>query len=347
MLQNRPKAAANRMLQVLLILVLIGLVVSGCARGYASVATYEGGKVSLNQLNAYLGADKFFNYNEQYDQAAADPGFKEAMLKRYIAFSKLSSTADDKTKQESSKKAKDQLAEIKKSIEKQAAPNNDMNAILKSLTISADDLEKYIALQLNASAVMSKKFPDDKVRAEYDKVLKENKHAYDRITLSHILVAFTDAEGKERKKEDALARAKEVQDKLDKGGDFAALAKEYSDDPGSKEAGGVYAEADPNQWVPEFKKAALELPIDKISDPVETTYGYHVMKVTSRKSLAFDEVKEEIRGGLINTFFGEFMTNDLPKIIKKISIPGVTPSPDPAAAPSVAPTVAPSATPAP
>lgn len=342
-----PNKTKNRGLQVLVIIVLIGLVVSGCARGYASVATYEGGKVSLNQLNTYLGADKFFNFDGeegQYAKRMADPGFKEGMLRRYIAFSKLSSTADDKAKQESSKKAKVQLAEVKKSIERQPAPNNDLNAILKGLAISADDLEKYIELQLNASAAMSKKFPDDKVKAEYDKAIKENKYAYiDDVTVRHILVAFKDAEGKEKlTKEAALTRAKEVKDKLDNGGDFAALAKEYSDD-GNKDTGGIYEHANPNQWVEAFKNASLELPINEISEPVETEYGYHVMKVESRNSNKYEDVKEKIRGNFIQAFFGEYMTKEIPKIIKKINIPGVTPAPAPRVLPSVAPTVVPTA----
>ncbi len=125
-----------------------------------------------------------------------------------------------------------------------------------------------------------------------------------------------------------------MQDKLNGGGDFDALAKEYSDDPGSKETGGKYENAEVGQWVPEFKKAAIELPIGKISDPVETSYGYHVMKVESRSSKTFDDVKAGLRSEAAQAKIYEFLEKELPGLIQTNNMPKpeATPAPTPAPA---------------
>jgi len=87
------------------------------------------------------------------------------------------------------------------------------------------------------------------------------------------------------------------------GEDFAALAKEYTEDPGSKENGGLYEDFPRGRMVKPFEDAAFNLEIGSISDIVETTYGYHILKIENRKkeTLPFEEVKEEISKKLKNT----------------------------------------------
>lgn len=80
----------------------------------------------------------------------------------------------------------------------------------------------------------------------------------------------------------ALARIIEVQQKLGAGGDFAKLAQEYSDDPGSAADGGDLGWFSKGYMVPEFENAAFALEPGKISDLVKTTYGYHLIKVEEK-----------------------------------------------------------------
>jgi len=106
------------------------------------------------------------------------------------------------------------------------------------------------------------------------------------IKVSHILV-------KDEK------TAKEVKEKVNNGEDFAALAKQYSEDTGSKEQGGEITGFAPGQMVKEFEEAAYKLDAGQVSEPVKTTYGYHIIKVTDKKELKpFDEVKDQIRKDL-------------------------------------------------
>src|ERR1700712_3050227 len=90
--------------------------------------------------------------------------------------------------------------------------------------------------------------------------------------------------------------AKKVEDELKKGADFAELAKKTSKDPGAADGGdlGFFTK---DQMVPEFSAVAFTLEPGKISDPVKSQFGWHVIKVEekrSRKAPAFEQVKPQI-----------------------------------------------------
>lgn len=102
------------------------------------------------------------------------------------------------------------------------------------------------------------------------------------------------------------ARAEEVIRKLGEGGDFAELAKEYSEDPGSKENGGLYEDVRTGQMNSTFEKAALALePGDYTKTPVETDFGYHVIKLVGKNEVKDDKgesaTEYDVRHILIST----------------------------------------------
>lgn len=95
---------------------------------------------------------------------------------------------------------------------------------------------------------------------------------------------------KKKLAEDLLKRARA-------GEDFAKLAKEYSEDPGSKENGGEYT-FPRGQMMPEFEAAAFSLNTNQISDIVATTYGYHIIKLYEKipaKKIDFDKEASDIK----------------------------------------------------
>jgi peptidyl-prolyl cis-trans isomerase C len=90
--------------------------------------------------------------------------------------------------------------------------------------------------------------------------------------------------------------AKQIEDELKKGADFAELAKKKSKDPGASDGGdlGFFTK---DQMVPEFSAVAFALEPGKISDPVKSQFGWHVIKVEekrNRKAPDFDQVKAQI-----------------------------------------------------
>jgi foldase protein PrsA len=98
------------------------------------------------------------------------------------------------------------------------------------------------------------------------------------------------------------AKADQIYAELKGGADFAALAKENSADPGSKDSGGKLT-ISRGQTVPEFDKVSFELDKGELSKPVKTTYGYHVIEAVSpvrpAKTTPLAEVKESIRTTLL------------------------------------------------
>ena len=113
--------------------------------------------------------------------------------------------------------------------------------------------------------------------------------------VSHILIGIN----KERSEEEALNLAEEIRAKLkDAPAKFEELAKEYSEDPGSKKAGGSLGLAEPGKYVPEFSKVAFSLrEIGDISEPVKTRFGYHIIRldeVVAEKPQDYEAVKEDV-----------------------------------------------------
>jgi peptidyl-prolyl cis-trans isomerase D len=139
---------------------------------------------------------------------------------------------------------------------------------------------------------------DDAMRQYYE----QNRTQYqvpDRVTAQHILFK---TQGKTPQETEAIRqKAREVLDRAKKGEDFAALAKEFSEDT-SAANGGDLGSFQPGQMVPEFDRAAFSLGVGAISDIVQTEFGFHIIKVNDKvpgRSQPFEEVKETIRPVLL------------------------------------------------
>jgi peptidyl-prolyl cis-trans isomerase C len=146
---------------------------------------------------------------------------------------------------------------------------------------------------------------DDEIKKFYD----NNPSKFEKpeeVRAAHILVSTLDPvthdalppdKKKEKEKEASDLRARAV-----KGEDFGALAKQYSDDPGSKDKGGEYT-FPRGKMVPEFEAAAFSLKTNQISELVETQYGYHIIKMiekTPASKITLAEATPSIREFLVS-----------------------------------------------
>jgi peptidyl-prolyl cis-trans isomerase C len=101
---------------------------------------------------------------------------------------------------------------------------------------------------------------------------------------------------------DTEEKAKELADKIAKGSDFAALAKENSKDPGSKDDGGMLGFFGRGQMVPQFEEAAYRLKKGEVSPPIKSQFGFHLIKLEDRRDKklpTFEDVKERILNSMI------------------------------------------------
>jgi foldase protein PrsA len=148
----------------------------------------------------------------------------------------------------------------------------------KAYGTSLKNVEKYYKEYVESQKYMSAKSQEVAVdEKELTKFYTDNKSELDRAVIRHILISCEKGASNEAEKK---KQAESILDRVNKGEDFAALAKEYSEDPGSKDNGGIY-EIHPNgQMVTEFEDWAFS---HKAKDTgiIRTTYGFHVMKLDS------------------------------------------------------------------
>jgi parvulin-like peptidyl-prolyl isomerase len=137
------------------------------------------------------------------------------------------------------------------------------------------------------------------VKAAYE----ENKKDYEQVKARHILIAFQGgpaAQANKKSLTDAEARAKAdgLRERLVGGGDFAALAKQESDDVGSGANGGDLGAFGRAQMVPEFEQAAFAAKPGEISAVVKSSFGYHIIQVQDHTFVPLVEVKAAIEKNL-------------------------------------------------
>jgi peptidyl-prolyl cis-trans isomerase C len=168
----------------------------------------------------------------------------------------------------------------------------DSNEFKKRLIFARNKLLMEAVLQAEAKAALT----DANMRKVYDDATKQMT-AETEVHARHILV----------EKED---EAKTILADLKKGGDFAAIAKEKSKDPGAADGGdlGFFTK---DQMVPEFSEVAFKLEKGQLSDPVKTQFGWHIIKVEDKRTKPipeFEKVKDQIETYVTRKTQAEFIT---------------------------------------
>jgi peptidyl-prolyl cis-trans isomerase D len=136
--------------------------------------------------------------------------------------------------------------------------------------------------------------------AEVDAYYREKKESLktqEQRRASHILIQVA-ADADEEALKKATAEAEDVLAKIREGGDFAALAKEHSDDPGSAAQGGDLGFFARGAMVPEFEDAVFSMETGDVSDPVKTQFGFHIIKLTEIRASGIPEL-EDARAELV------------------------------------------------
>ena len=208
--------------------------------------------------------------------------------------------------QESKGKVKVTDAEIATEVKKlkdQYASENDFNATLGSMNISQASLraqvERAVSIQKYIDTFAAKASVDDKeIWAYYDK----NRNSFrqpEQVKASQILIK-TDPGWDEAKKAAARKKIEDIRAKLKAGQDFESLARTYSEDP-SASKGGDLGYIRTGQVLKPFEDALFALKPGEVSDVVETSVGFHIIKAVDRKAettVPFEKVKDQLRTAL-------------------------------------------------
>ncbi len=262
----------SKVIAIVILMVLLTGVSFGWAKDSAEekvLAQVGQYKLTLKQFN-----DQIRSLPPQLQMAVQrNPQLKKQLLDRWVELTLMALEARKENMQDN--------PEVKKRIE-------DMtNALLA---------QHYMKLNVSDKANVS----DKEVRDYYNKHKSEFVQP-EQVRARHILVKVP-ANADKKQWEEAKKKALEIRAKLLKGESFAELAQKYSDDPGSKARGGDLGYFSKGQMVPEFEKAAFSLKKGEISQPVKTTFGYHIIKVEDKKpskQRSFNEVQQEIRQKLL------------------------------------------------
>jgi parvulin-like peptidyl-prolyl isomerase len=213
------------------------------------------------------------------------PLYEQSLLEDLIRIRILRAmaTADDKAaaKKMADKKMDDAITQLgsAEALDRQLKAVDLSRQELLSKWLDAATAETVLKRELNINIT------DNEVKKFYD----ENPSKFEQpemVRAGHILLMTIDAKTKAplsaEVKEAKHKQSEDILKRIRSGEDFAQLAREFSEDPGSKDNGGELPPFARGQMVPEFEAAAFSLNTNQVSDVVTSPYGYHIIKLIAK-----------------------------------------------------------------
>jgi parvulin-like peptidyl-prolyl isomerase len=335
----------KRLLPLALLSLTLALLVTACGGGGGSaqlgskdIATVGDQKITKDQLDSMLNRAK--KSYESDKRAFPKPGTADynTLQSQAVAFlvqrAEFAQEATDKGIKISDKEINDRIAQIKKQF--YSGSDKRYEDALKQQGITDDQAKDEVRAQLISEKLYAKvtssvHVSDATIRAYY----AQNKASYvqkQSRDIRHILVNANQKALADRLYSQLVANHEK---------NFATLAKKYSKDPGSAANGGRLT-ITKGQTVPPFDKTAFSLKTGELSQPVKTTYGWHIIQALSAikppSTTPLSKVKDSIRQQLEQQKKNEVMTKwveDLKKPFCKPGkityAPGYAPNPNPCA----------------
>jgi foldase protein PrsA len=208
---------------------------------------------------------------------------------------------------------KDVDAEVEKLVKTNfGGKRADFEKALKAQGYTESDLRDTLRASVLAQKLFDAVTKDvDVPDADILEYYQQNQASYgtpESRDVRHILISEKKTGGTEVDFEKSKTEADRILAELRSGGDFAALARANSDDPGSKADGGKLT-INRGQTVPEFDKTSFELEEGKISEPIRTTYGYHIIEALSPVRKATSQPLQEVRASIKATLLQDRRTD--------------------------------------
>lgn len=189
-----------------------------------------------------------------------------------------------------------EIGQIKNTISgNQKYDNQSLEQILTSIGSDINEFKRGIKYSIALEKYFHRKLDDTTLRKYFD----ENKGVFngETVKVSHILI---DTRNMKTEKEftQALERIKSIKKEIDQGITFEEAARKYSDCPSAQNGGDLGFIQRKGNFAKAFLDTAFSLKVGQISGPVQTEYGYHLIKVTEKKEgapIRFDDVREKVR----------------------------------------------------
>jgi peptidyl-prolyl cis-trans isomerase C len=260
------------------------------------VAVFEGGEVTLGEVQ------EFAVQSGMGELSPGDPQFEmmiQQIMPTLVDFEVAKAYAEEQgiTVSESDVNSeidtiKDQIAEQAQAQGMDVGREEAFRQALQQAGLTEEELRAQLRDQLPVQKVQERVAGDAEAsQEEVERFYEENKEAQfttpEQRCARHILF-----------NKDQRAKAEEVKGQLQNGADFAELAKEYSQDPGSAENGGDLGCLGQGETVPNFEEALFNAEEGEVVGPVETEFGYHVIEITDvqqQSTQPLSEVEGQIR----------------------------------------------------
>jgi foldase protein PrsA len=231
---------------------IVGVTFAGCSSSGAGgdIASVNNSKISRAEF------DKRLESSPTAKQVLTQL-VQQALIDQYGKDNKIDVSQGDVDKKEADIKTKYPPGQFEAILKQQGLTEPDVQAILRQQLV----IEKAVAPQVHVT--------DADIKAYFDKN-HTTLDTKDQVRAKHILVP-------DQKTADL------VEAKLKSGGKFADLAKQYSQDPSTKDKGGELGFFSHGQMVPAFDKVAFSAPIGQVSPPTKSQFGYHIIVVEEKK----------------------------------------------------------------
>ncbi len=233
------------------------------------------------------------------------PAIESQLLNRLIQIQLLLQKASDADRLAGQAKVEEQLSNVLARAGSQEAFDRQ----LKAVGMTPEELRTKMTQENVATAALTRNLGVVVTDADATNFYAAHPTDFEQpemVRAAHILLSIHDpATGAELTDDQKAAKRKQIEGLLKRarnGEDFALLAKQYSEDPGSKDKGGEYT-FPKGQMVPEFEAAAFSLQTNQISDVVTTQFGYHIIKLYEKipaQTIAYAKVADKIKDYLVS-----------------------------------------------
>ncbi|WP_297376700.1 peptidylprolyl isomerase [uncultured Helcococcus sp.] len=302
-------------IKLLSLTLALALVLVGCSNG--KIKTSEGdvssevlGKTNegLEDLRAKKGAfltvngdevsySDFYKFYDLYSGILAmRQNLTEELTNLFVLDKIVSKELADNKIEVSQEELDKELGLYIQNLGSEEAFNNYLSMLGVSREVFVQNVLNSIKNTKHREMYASKLDISDKEINDY---YEKNKDNIDSVTAKHILVEDEET-------------AKTVKEKLDKGEDFKAVSDEYSIDTAAKAKGGDLGKVTRTRFDEDFVKGAFAVESGKISDPVKTQHGYHIIQVTEN-NVGLDKNKEMIKEALSTESYNQYIQEQVSK----------------------------------